>query len=90
VGSADINVLVLFDWSDILPHAIGSLSPLHREIVTYILNRPGRRRPPYTHALREWNLDRDQLDAEMEAAYRGIRQFLRRQGISNSSDLEFG
>ncbi len=86
---AEINLHMLLDWSDILPAAIASLSPLRQEIVIYILRQPGRQRPSYAHALRTWSLDRKQFDIELHAAYSGIRQYLRRYGLDASSDLQF-
>jgi len=79
---------MLFDWSDILPAAIASLSPLRKEIVMYILEQRGGGRPGYAHALRKWNLDRKQFDIEVQAAYSDIRHYLRRYGLGASSDLE--
>ncbi len=51
----------------------------------HILNQPGQRRP-YTHALRHWKLSRKKLDAEVDAAFCGIRQYLGRYGIRSASD----
>lgn len=66
---------MIFDWTDILPAAIASLPPLQRDIVLHILNQRGPRRP-YTHALRNWNLDRRELDAEIDTAFDAIRRYL--------------
>ena len=79
--------MVLY-WNEILPAAIESLPPLHREIITYIMNLPGKQRRSYKHALEEWNLSRDEFDAEVEYAYSALRRHLRRHGLVNSGDLE--
>ena len=84
-----INSFVILNWNELLPAAIASLSPLRREIVTYILEQRGGRRPSYAHALRTWSLDRQQFDIEILAMYSDIRQYLRRHGLGASSDLEF-
>ncbi len=78
---------MLFRWDQILPTAIESLSPLHRDILLYVMNVPGR--PTYKYAAETWKLSHQQFDAELEAAYCAIRHHLRRYGISASSDLEF-
>ena len=80
--------VIIYEWQEILPVAILSLNPLHRDIVKYVMNQPGKRRPSYKHAQTTWNLDRDQFDAELRYAYRAIRQYLRRFGLTNSRELE--
>ena len=67
-----------------------SLTPLHREIVTTILNLPGKRRLTYKHALETWGLDRKEFKAELDAAFEAIRLYLKRLGLTSSSDLGFG
>ncbi|MEI9976995.1 MAG: hypothetical protein WDO73_36045 [Ignavibacteriota bacterium] len=79
---------MIFDWTDILPSAIADLPPLQQEIVYHILNQR-RTRCPYTHGLRFWELDRNQLDAETHAAFEAIRRYLQRYGLRAASDLEF-
>ena len=79
---------MIFDWSDILPCAIASLPALQQDIVRHILHQRGAR-IPYTHALRLSNLDRTRLDAEVDAAFDGIRRYLGRYGLRAASDLEF-
>jgi hypothetical protein len=80
---------VILNWSEVLPAAIASLSPLRQEIVMYILGQRGGRRPSYAHALAAWSIDRKQFDIEVQAVYSDIRHFLRRYGLDSSSDLGF-
>ena len=80
---------MILNWSEVLPAAIASLSPLRQEIVTYILEQRRGRRPSYSHALAAWSLDREQFDIELQAVYSDIRHHLGRYGLGASSDLEF-
>ena len=84
---AQIGTLKFTTWDQILPSAIDSLPPLHREIVAYLMAQPGRKRLSYSHVLKTWNLDREQFDRELESALHAIRQYLRRFGIVNAADL---
>lgn len=73
-----------------LPAAIESLSPLHRDILMQMMNVPGKRRLSYAHASRTWGLNREQFDAEIGKAVYAIRLYLRRFGITSAADLETG
>jgi hypothetical protein len=84
-----LNPFVILNWNELLASAIASLSPLGREIITYILEQREGRRPSYSHALAAWSLDRAQFDIELRAMYSDIRQYLRRYGVGTTSDLEF-
>ncbi|MCZ2154060.1 MAG: hypothetical protein LC114_09205 [Bryobacterales bacterium] len=79
---------MLHEWKQILPSAIESLSPLHRELVSYVMALPGTKRPSYLHAKTAWTLSREQFDTELEVALSTIRLFLRRYGLENTADLE--
>jgi hypothetical protein len=77
-------------WQEILPAVIENLSPLHRDIVMYLMNLPGKRKPAYSHAKQTWSLSRDQFDGELEDAFAAIRDQLKQQcAITSSSDLKF-
>lgn len=76
-------------WKEILPSTIVELSPLHRDIIMYIMSLPGKRRISYGHAKRTWNLDRSAFDAELAQAFRLVRQQMHRYGITGSGDLDF-
>ena len=80
--------VIIFEWHQILPAAIESLSPLHRDIVTYIINLPGKRRPSYRHAQETWSLDREHFDIELRYAYEAIRLHLLKFGVSKIADLD--
>jgi hypothetical protein len=85
---AAINLLVIFEWQELLPVAIQSQNQLHREIVSYLLSLPGKRKPAYTHAKATWNLDRHQFDRELSDALRSLRIHLKRfYGITSAADL---
>lgn len=87
IGSI-INVVMIFEWNEVLPAAIENLTPLHQELIVYIMGQPGKRRPSYTHAHRRWNLNCDQFNAELQYAYSAIRHYLRRFGLTTSADLD--
>lgn len=80
--------MIFTTWDQILPSAIDSLPPLHREIVICVMGQPGKRRLSYAHAMQTWNLDRDQFDRELGCALDAIRRYLRRFGIVDAADLE--
>ena len=84
-----LNLAMLTHWHEVLPSAIDNLNPLHRNILAYIMNLPGKRRISYLHAKRAWNLDRDAFDAEVGYAFRSVRQHIKRYGLSGSADLDF-
>src|SRR5258708_23568951 len=65
---------VLTTWQQILTTAIESLSPLHRDIVMYVLSVPGKRKPAYSYAKATWNWNRDEFDLELGYAFLFIRQ----------------
>lgn len=81
---------MIFAWTDILPAAIESLPPLHREIVKYAVNQPGKRRLSNKHAYETWGLNRVDFNGELECAYGAIRLYLRRHGITAAADLDHG
>lgn len=77
-------------WDEVLPAAIKSLPRLHIEVVVYVMNLPGKRRPAYIHAMESWGLSREEFDRERAAAFDGSRLYLRqRLGVTAPSDLEF-
>jgi hypothetical protein len=78
---------MVFEWKELLPVAIQSLNPLHRQLVRYVMNVPGRRKPAYTYAKLTWNLDRDQFDRELTDALRTLRIYLKMQGLTSAADL---
>ena len=81
---------MLTHWQEVVPAAIENLNPLHRDIVTYLMDLPGKRKPAYSHAKQTWNLSRDQFDRELEDAFAAIRDQLKQQcAITRSSDLKF-
>ena len=84
---ADINVVMLLDWHDILPAAIRSLTPLHQEIITHLMNRPGKQRPSCTYAAKNWGIDRDTFEVELQSAFLALRQYMKRYGLTGLSDL---
>jgi hypothetical protein len=76
-------------WNEVLPAAIESLPRLDVEIVVYVMNLPGKRRPAYIHAMKSWGLCREEFDRELAAAFDGIRLHLwQRHGIKAPTDLE--
>jgi hypothetical protein len=75
-------------WDEILPAAVASLPLLHREILTYVMSIPGRRRISFAHAMRTWNLDRGAFDAELGLALAAVRHQLRRIGVTSAGDLD--
>jgi hypothetical protein len=80
---------MFFMWDEILPAAIEPLPPLHREILMYVMDQPGKRRPSYAYANERWGLTRAEFDAELGEAYASVRQHLRRYGLDSAYDLEF-
>jgi hypothetical protein len=78
---------VITTWNDILPDAIRSLTPLHQEIVLYIMNLPGRRKPSGVYATKTWNLSREQFFNEFEYTVNEIRRYLEQQGLSGPGVL---
>ena len=80
--------MIISDWHELLPFAIQSLNPFHQALVGYVMNQPGKRRPSYKHALNTWSLDRDQFDGELADAFRFLRIYLKRLGITKSDDLD--
>ena len=83
-----INGCMFTHWQELLPSAIDGLNPLHRDILTYIMNLPGKQRTSYAHAERTWNLSRTAFDAEVAAAFQLVRQHLKRYGIAGLQDLD--
>jgi hypothetical protein len=86
----DINPIMIFAWAEILPTAIERLPPLHREILMYVMNQPGKRRPSYAYASERWGLTRAEFDVELAEAYASVRQYLRRYGLDSADDLATG
>ena len=80
--------VIILDWQEILPVAIQTLSPFHRELVRYVMSQPGKRRPSYKHALEMWGLGREQFDIELRYAYSAIRLYLAGHGLTTSGDLD--
>ncbi len=81
---------MLTSWQELLPSALDDLNPLHRDILSYIMNLPGKQRISYAHAERTWSLDRATFDAEVAYACSSVRQRLKRYGLTGSGDLDFG
>jgi len=79
---------MVFTWTEVLPAAIRSVSPLHQEIVGHIMELPGTKERSYAHARQAWNLDRDGLNRELGCALAALRRYLRRYGITSAADLE--
>ena len=82
--------MFIFDWNQILPSAIQDLSPLHRDILGYIANLPGRRKPSFSHSVKTWGLNRDEFIYELDVALTHIRANLKRSGVHKFSDLDIG
>jgi hypothetical protein len=80
--------MLLSDWNDILPAVLEELLPFHRQLVEFIANLPGKRTTGYSHALRIWNLSKDELDHELQAAFSSIRNALARRGVHRFDDLD--
>jgi hypothetical protein len=85
--SLDINHHVITSWNQILPDAIRSLRPLHQEIVLYVMNLPGKRRPSGAYAAQVWRLSREDFFDELRYAFSEIQFYLELHGIKNSGDL---
>jgi hypothetical protein len=79
---------VIFTWTEILPAAIRSLSPLHQEIVGHVMEVPGKKRRSSAPARQAWNLDRDGFNRELGFALAALRLYLRRYGIASAADLD--
>lgn len=85
---AVINSSMIFQWDEILQPAIETLPSLHQEIVIYVMEQPGKRKPTYKHARATWNLDRDQFDRERAYAFGALRRYLNRFGLTKTGDLK--
>ena len=79
---------MIFTWTEILPAAIRSLSPLHQEIVGHVMEVPGKKRRSSAPARQAWNLDRDGFNRELGFALAALRLYFRRNGITSAADLE--
>lgn len=79
---------MIFDWTEVLPTALKDLKPVHQEIIGYIANLQGKRRPTYTHAKKTWNLDRDEFTSELNSALLALRNALQRRVIHRLDDLD--
>jgi hypothetical protein len=79
---------VILTWTEILPAAIRSLSPLHQEIVEHVMETPGTKGRSSAHARQAWNLDRAALNRELGCALAALRLYFRRNGITSAADLE--
>jgi hypothetical protein len=75
-------------WEEVLPAALKDLKPLHQELLTYIANLPGKRRPTYCHAQKTWSLNKKQFKDEVQAALAALRESLKRRGIYTVADLD--
>lgn len=80
--------MILLDWTQILPSAVQTLRPLHRELVSYVINLRGKSKPSYKQASQQWNLSRDEFDQELASAFSEIRHHLSRYGLRSSGDLK--
>jgi hypothetical protein len=78
---------VITTWNEILPIALCSLTPKHREMIGYMMNLPGRRKPSGLYAKEVWNLSRDQFFTELGYALDEIRRYLKRHGLTDPGDL---
>lgn len=85
--NARLNLSMLTTWTEILPDAIRSLRPLHQEIILYIMNLPGHRKPTNVYAMKTWNLGREQFFHELGYALDEIRRYLGQHGITRPDDL---
>jgi hypothetical protein len=72
----------------VLPIALKDLKPFHQELIGYVVNLQGKRRPTYTHARRTWGLDKNEFDLNLHAAFSAVRDSLKRRGIRQLADLE--
>ena len=83
-----INPCMVFTWTEILPAAIRSLSPLHQEVVGHVMELPGKKQRSSAHARQALNLDRDGFKRELGCALAALRLYFRRYGITTAVDLE--
>jgi hypothetical protein len=74
-------------WNQIVPDAIRNLKPLHQEIVFYVMNLPGKRKPSGAYTKTAWRLSRDQYFTELGYALDEIRLYLQRHGLTAPGDL---
>jgi hypothetical protein len=75
-------------WEEVLPTALKDLKPFHQEIIGYIANVPGKRRPTYTHAKKTWSLNKEQFNHELQSALSALHDSLKRRGVYRLADLD--